>query len=156
MQIALTNQYLATFNGQTVPDHTPNLRRTFLVLDNGLKFIDTVRIRNFGIEKVVLPLSLELATTFESMFVLRGAPAGKRGRMHAPQWDGTALRFCYESADGELRTLLADFSLPAIVVPRTTERSVAHFEVALAPRETCDLVTTFRVDERNLCDASPG
>lgn len=155
-QIALTNQYVAIANGQAVPDHALSLRRTFLVLDDGPVFTDTVGIRNFGVERIVLPLSLELATTFESMFVLRGAPAGKRGRMHAPQWDGTALRFCYEGADGRLRTLLADFSLPPIVAPRTTERTVAHFELVLAPQEECSLVTTFRVDERGVGDAPPG
>ena len=154
-QIVLTNQHLATAEGQAVPNHALSLRRTFLVLDDGPVFIDTVRIRNFGVEKLVLPLSLELATMFESMFVLRGAPAGKRGRMHAPRWDGTALRFCYEGADGRLRTLLADFSLPPIIAPRTTGRSVAHFEVALAPQEECSLVTTFRVDERGVGDAPP-
>lgn len=87
------------------------------------------------------------------MFVLRGAPAGKRGRMRAPQWDGTALRFSYEGADGRLRTLLADFSLPATVAPRTTEQTVSHFEVALAPQEECSLVTALRVDERGVGDA---
>ena len=152
-QIALTNNHLATANGQPIPDHTLSLRRTFLVLDEGPVFIDTVSIRNFGTDRVTLPLALEFATTFESMFVLRGSPAGKRGRMHAPEWDGTALRFAYEGADNVLRTLLVDFSLPPTVAPCTTEQSIAHFELSLEPQETRDLIVTCRVDERPVGDA---
>lgn len=147
-QIGLTNHHLATANGQLIPDHSLGLRRTFLVLDDGPVFIDTIDIRNFGTDRVMLPCSLEIATTFESMFVLRGAPAGKRGRMHTPSWDGTALRFAYEGADGVLRTLLVDFSLPPIVAPCTTEQSVVHFELELAPQESRELIVFFRVDER--------
>jgi glycogen debranching enzyme len=99
-------------------------------------------------EHVTLPLSLEFSTTFESMFVLRGAPVGKRGTLHAPEWDGTALRFAYGGADGVLRTLLVDFSLPAIVAPLTSEQSIAHFAFALAPLASQDLIVTCRVDER--------
>lgn len=66
-------------------------------------------------------------TTFESMFVLRGAPVGKRGQLQIPRWDGTALRFAYHGADHVLRPLLVEFSLPPIVAPITTEQSIAHF-----------------------------
>lgn len=147
-QIGLTNHHLATANGQPVPDHALGLRRTFLLLDDGPAFIDTISIQNFSPSRLTLPVALEFATTFTSMFVLRGAPPGKRGRMHAPEWDGTALRFAYEGADGVLRTLLVDFSLRPMIAPRTTERSVAHFEVSLDPQARQDLVVACRVDER--------
>lgn len=147
-QIGLTNHHLATANGLTIPDHKLSLRRTLLVLDDGPVFIDTISIRNFCPSRLTLPIALEFATTFESMFVLRGTPPGKRGRMHAPEWDGTALRFAYEGADDVLRTLLVDFSLEPVVAPRTAERSVAHFELSLDPQGTQDLVVTCRVDER--------
>ncbi len=104
----------------------------------------------------MLPLSLEFCTTFESMFVLRGTPPGKRGRLLAPEWDGTALRFCYEGADGVRRTLLTDFSLPPVVAPRTTEQTVAHFELSLASRASLDLIVTCRVDERPVGETPPG
>jgi glycogen debranching enzyme len=91
-QMNLTNSSLKTANGRAIEDHKLSLRRTFLVLDEGPVFIDTIRVRNFSSGHVTLPLSLEFATTFESMFVLRGAPVGKRGTLHVPNWDGTALR----------------------------------------------------------------
>jgi len=95
-QIELTNSKLRTTNGETIPDHKLSLRRTLLVLDDGPVFIDTITLRNFTDKRIALPLSLEFCTTFESMFVLRGAPPGKRGKLLAPEWDEAALRFCYE------------------------------------------------------------
>ena len=152
-QIELTNSKLRTTNGETIPDHKLSLRRTLLVLDDGPLFIDTIALRNFTDETIVLPLSLEFCTTFESMFVLRGAPPGKRGKLLAPEWDETALRFCYEGADGIRRTLLVDFSLSPIVAPRTIERTIAHFELSLASRASRDLIVTCRVDERPVKEA---
>ncbi len=154
-QIGLTNSHLSAANGDDIADHTLSLRRTLLVLDDGPVFVDTIAIRNHSTAGVTLPISLDLATTFQSMFVLRGAPVGKRGRLHAPVWDGTALRFAYEGADGVLRTLLVDFSTPPIVAPCTTERSTAHFELVLAPQESRTLIVTFRVDERPVGDTPP-
>ena len=154
-QIELTNSKLSTANGNSIPDHKLGVRRTLLVLDDGPVFIDTITVRNFSAQSVVLPLSLAFSTTFESMFVLRGAPEGKRGQLQAPVWDGTALRFCYEGADGVMRTLLADFSLPPVVAPRTTERTVTHFELSLAPLAGLDLIVTCRVDERPVGQAPP-
>ncbi len=153
--IGLTNTGLATVNGNSIPDHKLSLRRTLLLLEDGPTFIDTITIGNFTDDAVELPVSLALCATFEDMFVLRGTPEGKRGRMQAPRWDGTALRFCYEGADGVRRTLLVDFSLPPIVAPCTTKQAVAHFELRLQPRVSQDLVVTFRVDERPVADARP-
>ncbi len=155
-KIELTNSSLRTTNGEKIPDHKLSLRRTLLVLDDGPVFVDTIALRNFTDEAIVLPLSLEFCTTFESMFVLRGTPPGKRGRLLAPEWDGTALRFCYEGADGVRRTLLVGFSLPPIVAPRTTEQRAAHFELSLASRASLDLIVTCRVDKRPVNEPPPG
>jgi hypothetical protein len=154
-QIELTNSRLSTANGNTIPDHKLGLRRTLLVLQDGPMFVDTITVTNFAAEAVMLPISLEFSTTFTSMFVLRGAPVGKRGELEAPAWDESALRFCYAGADGVRRSLLVDFSLPPIVAPRTTEQTIAHFELSLAPRASQDLVVTFRVDERPVTDPAP-
>jgi glycogen debranching enzyme len=119
-QMNLTNSHLATANGRVIADHKLSLRRTFLVLDDGPVFIDTISVRNFSTEHLTLPLSLEFATTFESMFVLRGSPVGKRGQLQTPQWDGTALRFAYHGADDVLRTLLVEFSLTPVLASRVS------------------------------------
>ena len=154
-QIELTNSGLRTTNGECIADHKLGIRRTLLALDDPPAFIDTMTLRNFTNQTVVLPLSLEFCTTFESMFVLRGAPQGKRGRLLAPVWDGTALRFCYEGADHLRRTVLVDFLLPPTVAPRTTEQTVAHFELSLPPRVSHDLIVTCQVDERPVSEPPP-
>lgn len=155
-QMVLTNSHLSTADGRPVADHQLLLRRTFLMLDDGPIFIDTISMRNFSDNQLVLPVSLEFATTFESMFVLRGAPRGTRGRMRTPEWDETALRFSYEGADGVLRTLLVDFSVRPVVAPRTPKQTIAHFTLTLEPRESQDLIVTCRVDERPVGTAPPG
>ncbi|MGI4792619.1 MAG: amylo-alpha-1,6-glucosidase [Janthinobacterium lividum] len=153
-QLTLTNHALNTANGQTIPDHTLTLRRTFLVLDDdGPTWTDMVELTNSGENLIELPLTLTLCTRFESMFHLRGAPPGKRGTLHRPALEDNALRFVYDGADDVRRTLLVGFSLPAIIAPRTTESSTAHFDLSLRPLETVTLVTTLRVDERGLHDA---
>ena len=154
-QIELTNSKLATANGSNIPDHKLSLKRTLLVLDDGPLFVDTITVRNFAEDSIVLPVSLEFQTTFESMFVLRGAPEGKRGQLLAPVWEDSTLRFCYEGADGIRRSLLVKFSLPPIIAPRTTEQTIAHFELCLAPRKAQDLIITCRVDERANADLAP-
>jgi glycogen debranching enzyme len=154
-QIELTNSKLASANGRTIPDHKLSLKRTLLVLEEGPLFVDTITVRNFAEDSVVLPISLEFQTTFESMFVLRGAPEGKRGHLFAPVWENSALRFCYEGADDIRRTLLVEFSLPPVIAPRTTEQTIAHIELCLAPREVQEIVITCRVDERERTDPAP-
>ena len=154
-QMNLTNSHLATANGQVIADHKLSLRRTFLVLDDGPVFIDTISVRNFSAEHLLLPLSLAFSTTFESMFVLRGAPVGRRGQLQSPEWDGTALRFAYHGADDVLRTLLVEFSRTPVVAPITTEQSIAHFQLSLAPMATEELMVTCRVDERPVGSKPP-
>jgi glycogen debranching enzyme len=107
-------------------------------------------LTSFADRALQLPVALEFHTTFEDMFVLRGTPPGKRGRLIAPVWDGTVLGFCYEGADGIRRSLLVDFSAVPLVAPRTSERTIAHFELTLASRVPQDLVVRFRVDEQAL------
>ena len=147
-QIELTNSKLPAANGRSIPDHKLGVRRTLLLLDDEPRFVDTITIRNYAPDAVTLPLAFEFSTTFESMFVLRGAPEGERGRLLAPAWDGSVLRFCYEGADGVRRSLLVAFSMTPVVAPRTSERTIAHVELSMLPGVQRDLVMTFRVDER--------
>lgn len=111
-QIGLSNLRMQTANGHEIPDHQLYLGRTLLLLDDDPTFIDTLVFRNSGTSSATFPASLDLGATFESMFVLRGTPAGRRGRLLSPDWDGNVLRFAYEGADGVRRTLLVNFRRP--------------------------------------------
>jgi len=154
-QIELTNSALSTANGICIPDHKLSVRRSLMLLEDGTTFIDSIMLTSFADRSLQLPVALEFHTTFEDMFVLRGTPPGKRGRLLAPVWDGTVLGFCYEGADGIRRSLLVDFSAAPLVAPRTCERTIAHFEFTLASRVPQELVVRFRVDERALEAPAP-
>ena len=150
-RIDLTNRALPDLEGRPVAAHDLSLRRTLLVEDEG--FTDAIEIRYFGGERVILPVSLTFTVRFESMFALRGAPQGRRGRLHAPFLEArsagdTGLCFAYSGADDVLRTLEVGFSHAPVVAPRTTERCVAHFELALEPQAETSLVVTCRAGER--------
>ena len=147
-RIGLTNRGVQMANGDPIAPHALGIERRFLLPGDSPEFLDAISIRNFATSPVTLPLSLAFASEFESMFVLRGTPQGKRGTMHAPDWDGTALRFRYDGADKVVRTLRVQFSEPAVVGPRTTEWCVAFFEFRLAPQESKDLLVSFRIHEQ--------
>ncbi len=147
-RIGLTNRSVQMANGDPISPHAFGIERRFLLPGDAPGFLDAISIRSFATSPVTLPFSLAFASEFESMFVLRGTPQGKRGKMHAPDWDGTALRFRYDGADKIIRTLDVQFSEPAVIGPRTTEWCVAFFEFRLAPQESKDLLVSFRIDEQ--------
>ncbi len=155
-QIELTNKRLRSTNGQTIPDHKLSLRRTLLLLDDGAPtFTDVITLRNYTRDTVHLPISLEFCARFESTFVLRGSPHGKRGQLLAPGWEERALRFCYEGADDVRRTLLVEFSRLPVVAPCTAEQAVAHFMLSLEPLVPQELIVMGRIDERAMSQSPP-
>jgi glycogen debranching enzyme len=144
-RIDLTNRALSDAGGRAVPEHAVSLRRTFVLLEDA--FIDAISLQNFSVDPVMFPISLEFVARFESVFQVRGSPAGRRGRLQAPHWDGASLRFAYEGADSVLRGLTVGFS-PAPAVVRTAEGCIAQFELSLEPQAEQALIVTFRLEER--------
>ncbi|MGH6838975.1 MAG: amylo-alpha-1,6-glucosidase [Methylocella sp.] len=153
--IELTNMDLKASNGKPIPTHTLGIARKNLIIGDECAFIDTISFRNFSLGEVELPFALEFAAGFESIFVLRGAPLGKRGTMHAPEWKDHHIRFSYLGADDILRSLDVGFSLPPIVAPRTRDKTVANFDITLAPQESMDLIVSFHVGEAHRGKADP-
>ncbi|MGI8569874.1 MAG: glycogen debranching N-terminal domain-containing protein [Methylocella sp.] len=101
--IELANTNLRSSNGKPIPTHTLGVTRKHLIIGDECAFVDTITFRNFSLEEVELPFALEFAAGFESIFVLRGAPPGKRGSMHVPEWKDHHIRFSYLGADDILR-----------------------------------------------------
>jgi glycogen debranching enzyme len=145
--IELTNPNLKASNGKPIPTHTLGIARKHLIIGDECAFVDTITFRNFSLGEVELPVALEFAAGFESIFVLRGAPQGKRGTMHVPEWSDHHIRFRYLGADDILRSLDVGFSLPPIVAPRTSEKTIANFDITLKPQESKDLIVSFHVEE---------
>lgn len=118
-------------------------------------FVDAITFRNYGRERVDLPVELTLAGGFESIFVLRGTPPGKRGTMRAPLRRERGLRFEYLGADQIARHLDVDFSWASTVSCCTARKSVVHFELALEPQECKTLRVLFQVRESTTDFAMP-
>jgi glycogen debranching enzyme len=145
--IELTNANLKTSNETPIQAHMLGINRKHLLIGDECAFVDAITFRNFSREDVELPFALTFAAGFESIFVLRGAPPGKRGTMHAPEWKNSHVRFSYLGADEILRILDVSFSMTPIVAPRTSAKTVANFDIVLAPRQSKDLVVSFHVSE---------
>ena len=147
--IELTNANLKASNETPIQTHTLGIKRKQLLIGNECAFIDVIAFRNFSREDVELPFALTFAAGFESIFVLRGAPPGKRGTMHAPEWKNSHVRFSYLGADKILRSLDVSFSMAPIVAPRTPAKTVANFDIVLAPRQRKDLFVSFHINENS-------
>ncbi|MDQ6702477.1 MAG: hypothetical protein M3Z96_04905, partial [Pseudomonadota bacterium] len=145
--IELTNANLKTSNETPILTHLLGIKRKHLLIGDECAFVDVITFRNFSLEDVELPFALKFAAGFESVFVLRGTPPGKRGTMHAPEWKNSHVRFSYLGADEILRSLDVSFSMTPIVAPRTSDNTVANFDIILAPQQSKDLIVSFHVNE---------
>jgi glycogen debranching enzyme len=93
--IKLTNANLRAANETAVHTHMLGIKRKHLLIGDECAFVDVITFRNFSLEDVELPFALKFAAGFESVFVLRGTPPGKRGTMYAPAWKNSHVRFSY-------------------------------------------------------------
>lgn len=145
--IELTNTALNSSNRTPIRTHMLGIKRKHLLIGDERAFVDVITFRNFSCEDVELPFALEFTAGFESIFVLRGTPPGRRGAMHAPQWKNSQVRFGYLGADDILRSLDVRFSITPIVAPLTSENTVANFDITLAPQQSQELIVSFHVNE---------
>ena len=143
----MTNANLKTANETPILTHLLCIKRKHLLIGDECAFADVITFRNFSREDVEFPFALKFTAGFESVFVLRGTPLGKRGAMHAPEWKNSHVRFSYLGADEILRSLDVSFSMTPIVAPRTSGNTVANFDIILAPRQSKDLIVSFHVNE---------
>lgn len=105
---------------------------------------EELTIQNFALRDVGVTVELEYASSFDDIFVVRGAPRGKRGRLRRPRWHGSSLRFGYDGADGRRRRLELGFD----PVPTRKSSCKATYELRLpAQAETTIRVTGSLRDE---------
>ena len=146
-EMELTNAVMTTPSGTPIPTHTLGIQRQHLLMGAQCAFIEVLNFRNFTLEELHLPFALTFSAGFESIFVLRGTPAGQRGTMNAPEERKNQVRFSYAGADGIVRSLEVHFSLHPIVAPRTAATTIANFEINLSPQQSQSLIITFLIRE---------
>jgi glycogen debranching enzyme len=126
----LTNPDLELKRGRVIPKQQIGIRRERKL---GKSVTEAIFVRNFGLEAVVLEFELEFAASFDSMFAIRGAEIGRRGKQYEPSWRGGRLEFRYDGADGRVRATTLSFDpKPA----RTSANAIAHYRLQLAPAES--------------------
>jgi glycogen debranching enzyme len=140
----LTNPDLELPRGRTLPKERIGIRRERRLGD---RVVETIELRNFSQEKVTLPLELEFGSSFDSMFVVRGAHPGKRGTLHRPRWHQDQLVLRYDGADGRTRTATLRFDPP----PSRGAGGRAGYRITMEPSER----TTIRI-VASLTDEGPG
>ena len=99
----LTNPNLARARKETL-----GLRREKCL---GNSYVESLTIENYAHQAVEVTLQLGYAADFADMFVVRGLPPGRRGKLHPPRWRGRSLTLAYDGADGHARAAALHFSL---------------------------------------------
>lgn len=127
----------------------PGLERTHVgvrwdrVLDEvTLTLRERLTFTNYGMEAISFPVSLRFEACFEDIFVVRGLSDEHPGTLHPPRWDGGALVFAYDGADGRARTATIHFSDS----PRT-EGTSATFDVGIDARGSASLDVVITITE---------
>jgi glycogen debranching enzyme len=121
----LTNQDVQLKTGESLGQNRIGIRRERTLAED---VVETITATNFGPTEVTANLEFAFAASFQSMFAIRGADAGRRGQLHEPVWEGESLCFRYDGADGRRRTTTLKFS-PA---PSSRTGTAATFQITLA------------------------
>jgi glycogen debranching enzyme len=103
-----------------------------------LALCERLSVENFGLDPIRLPLTLTWAAAFEDVFVVRGMPPGRRGRLEPPRWSDGVLTFVYRGADGVSRTLAIAVSPPADVTDGAS--ATIHLDLRAGGRVTISVV----------------
>jgi glycogen debranching enzyme len=110
----------------------------------GATIVESIAIRNRGGVPADTPVEIELTSTFDSIFHVRGLPPGRRGQLAEPRWDGDQLLAEYHGADGHVRATRARFS-PA---PESRKGVVAGWRLRLLPGQRAVLRLELEIEEQ--------
>ncbi|HLX28124.1 MAG TPA: glycogen debranching N-terminal domain-containing protein [Casimicrobiaceae bacterium] len=149
--LALTNRDLKTASDDLLEKESVGIRweRTLDAAECALH--DSIAFENFCVKTIRLPVTIRLRSRFEPLFVVRGAPQKKRGKLEPPRWVGETLRFDYEGADNVRRSLSAVFEPQ----PHHADDSTASFDLSIEPHTSATIRLSLRVEEAPAHEALP-
>jgi len=102
---------------------------------HGGRLFERLRLTNFGLDEVMLPIAFEYAADFRDMFEVRGMRRAARGALARPRLTGRGVVFGYLGLDGVERAAAVIFSEP----PWRLTAGRADFMFAVAPGKRMDL-----------------
>lgn len=135
----LMNQNSKTFDDSPRPTSLHILRTKFIW---NREFFERVKITNYGLVPIRANLTMRFKCDFADIFEIRGCQRSTRGTFLDPVIEDDQVKIAYQGADGILRTTCLTFSPK----PRELRAQEAHFEIALAPKESTYLFSTVSLD----------
>ncbi len=134
------NLALPPVGGRATPRGVIHIERRRVLVDGRL--IERVRMDNFGLDEVMLPLAYEFGADFRDMFEVRGLRRPKRGALREPKLNGRSVEFAYEGLDGARRGSVVCFS----EAPWRLSHRRADFMFTLAPGRRVELFLEVAAD----------
>ncbi|MDQ2763125.1 MAG: amylo-alpha-1,6-glucosidase [Pseudomonadota bacterium] len=127
------NLALPPVGGRTTPRGVIHVERKRCL--NGGQLFERLRLTNFGLDEVMLPITFEYGADFRDMFEVRGLRRAARGTLAEPLLTGRGVEFGYRGLDGVERKGAVMFSEP----PWRLTSARADFMFAIAPGKRVDL-----------------
>ena len=127
------NLALPPMGGPTIPRGVIHLERKRCL--GGGRLHERLRLTNYGLERVMAPVSFDFEVDFRDIFEVRGMRRPAHGQAAPPSVDGRGVAFAYDGLDGVRRESEVVFSEPPWRL--TPER--ADFMFSLAPGAVLDL-----------------
>ena len=106
------NMALPPVGGQSIPRGVIHLERKRCLA--GGRLHERLRLTNYGLDRVMAPVSFEFAVDFRDIFEVRGMRRATRGRAEPPRVDGRSVAFAYVGLDNVRRESEMAFSRTAV------------------------------------------
>jgi glycogen debranching enzyme len=143
LSVDLTNVDIAVENRSVIPRGVLHVYRSKFLAD-GVCY-EQLRLANYGLGRIELPLSIEFGADYADIFEVRGTQRWQRGRLEPAQTNTGTVTLCYQGIDKVTRSTALHFS-PA---PDLLTENLATYSLKLDPREEAVISLTV-VCERNV------
>ncbi|HEY7901482.1 MAG TPA: glycogen debranching N-terminal domain-containing protein [Caulobacteraceae bacterium] len=127
------NRALPPMGGEATPRGVIHIERKRCLWRGRL--FERLRLTNFGLDEIMVPIVYEFEVDFRDMFEVRGLTRPRRGHRRAPQLTGRGVETAYEGLDGRQRTSVVAFSEP----PGRLGPTRAEFMLPMIPGRRVDL-----------------
>ena len=143
LSVDLTNVDIAIENRSVIPRGVLHVYRSKFLAD-GVCY-EQLRLANYGLGGIELPLSIEFGADYADIFEVRGTQRRQRGRLEPAQANTDTVTLCYQGIDNVTRSTALHFS-PA---PDLLTENLATYGIKLDPSEEAVISLTV-VCERNV------
>ncbi len=129
-------------DGKFMPRGSIYLNRTKFLFQN--RYYERIKLSNYGISRIHLPISLYFNADFKDIFEVRGAKRKKRGKQIISVED-ESIEFVYKGLDKIIRKTKIEFSEK----PATVTQLGASFNIILEPKEKSEIFLSVSCETKN-------